>query len=105
MGAVLDSNYSTNGELRVVKSRRKELGDYIVVDPEICHGQITVKGTRILVKDVLHYVAEGRDWDWICSAFDGKINRKAIAEAVHLAGDALISKTSRRKPARPQRAA
>jgi hypothetical protein len=33
--------------------KRKELGQYIVADPEICHGQLTFKGTRILVSDVL----------------------------------------------------
>jgi uncharacterized protein (DUF433 family) len=31
----------------------KQLGKYIVADPEICHGKPTFKGTRILVKTVL----------------------------------------------------
>jgi uncharacterized protein (DUF433 family) len=34
--------------------KRKELGQYIVADPEICHGQLTFKGTRIMVKSVLY---------------------------------------------------
>jgi uncharacterized protein (DUF433 family) len=85
--------------------RRKEFGDYVVADPEICHGQLTIKGTRILVKDLLYYVAEGKDWDWICSAFDRKVGRDAIAEAVRLAGDALVRETPKRKPDKRQRAA
>lgn len=84
---------------------RKELGDYVVSDPEICHGQLTIKATRILVKDLLYYVAEGKDWDWICSAYDGKVSRDAIAEAVRLAGDALVRKMPKRKNDKRQRAA
>ena len=34
-------------------SKRVELGEYVVADPEICHGQLTFKGTRIMVKSVL----------------------------------------------------
>jgi len=65
--------------------KRKELGHYIVADPEICHGQLTFKGTRIMVKSVLHYVAQGKDWDWISQEYFGKVSREAIAEAVSLA--------------------
>ena len=85
--------------------RRKEMGDYVVADPEICHGQLTIKETRILVKDVLYYVADGKDWGWICSAFDRKVSRDAIAEAVRLAGDALVRGTPKPKPDKRQRAA
>lgn len=85
--------------------RRKEMGEYIVADPEICHGQLTIKGTRILVKDLLYYVADGKDWDWICSAFDRKVSREAIAEAVRLAGDALVGRTPKRRTDKRQRAA
>ena len=46
-------------------SKRKELGQYIVADPEICHGQLTFKGTHITVKSVLYYIAHGKDWDWV----------------------------------------
>jgi uncharacterized protein (DUF433 family) len=39
--------------------KRKELGQYIVADPEICHGQLTFKSTRIMVKSVLGMLAKG----------------------------------------------
>ena len=42
--------------------KRKEFGDYIVSDPEICGGDLTFKGTRVLVKDVLYYAGQGKDW-------------------------------------------
>lgn len=73
--------------------RRKELGHYIVSDPEICGGDLTFKGTRVLVKDVLHYAGQGKDWDWIVSAYRNSISREAIGEAINLA--------SQRKAAAP----
>ena len=79
--------------------KRKELGQYIVADPEICHGQLTFKGTRIMVKSVLHYVAQGKDWDWISQAYLGKVSREAIAEAVSLASEALLEKMGERRRA------
>jgi uncharacterized protein (DUF433 family) len=79
--------------------KRIEYGQYIVADPEICHGQLTFKGTRIMVKTVLFYVAKGYDWDWISKDYDGHISRDAIAEAVELARTALIEKTERRRRA------
>ncbi|MGH9766777.1 MAG: DUF433 domain-containing protein [Blastocatellia bacterium] len=74
--------------------KRKELGEYIVADPEICHGQLTSKGTRVLVKDVLYMVAKGESWDWISDGYHG-LPLEAIAEAVRLAGDALVEKAEK----------
>jgi len=79
--------------------KRKELGQYIVADPEICHGQLTFKGTRIMVKSVLYYVAQGKDWDWISREYLGKVGREAIAEAVSLASAALLEKMGERRRA------
>lgn len=78
-------------------NKRVELGDYVVADPEICHGQLTFKGTRIMVKSVLFYVGQGKDWDWISEQYFGKIGREAVAEAVKLASQALVEKTGRRQ--------
>ena len=79
--------------------RRVELGEYIIADPEICHGKPTFKGTRIMVRSVLYFVAKGYDWDRISAKYYGKINREAIAEAVELARGALIEKTEKRRRA------
>ena len=64
-------------------------GRFIVDDPQICHGEPTFRGTRILVRDVLEQVAMGLDWENICQQWRGAINEEAIAEAVRLAGEAL----------------
>ncbi len=79
-----------------MKARKRiEFGEYIVADPEICHGQLTFKGTRMLVKDALYLVAEGYGWDAISKEFYG-LPHEAIAEAVNLAITALFEKSEER---------
>ena len=71
---------------------RKDLGRFIVADPKICRGKPTFKGTRVTVADVLADVERGLSWDFICYRWgDGKISKEAIAEAVQLARQALLT--------------
>jgi uncharacterized protein (DUF433 family) len=79
--------------------KRKEYGEHIVSDPKICGGDLTFKGTRVLVKDVLYFAAQGKDWRWISKAYDGRLTRQAIAEAIELAREALIVSTEKRRRA------
>ena len=74
--------------------KANELGKFIVADPEICHGQPTFRGTRILVKTVLAQVARGEDWQSIVSDWDGKISEEGISEAVRIAAEALVAHES-----------
>ena len=76
-----------------------ELGQYIVSDPEICHGQLTFKGARIMVNSVLAMLAKGWSWDQISAAYDGRVSHAAIAEVVRLAGAALLTQTDQRRAA------
>ncbi len=76
--------------------QRVEFGKYIVADPNICHGALTFKGTRIFVQDVIEMVSDGMDWDTIIEEWDGVINHEAIAEAVRLAGKSLVEEARRR---------
>jgi uncharacterized protein (DUF433 family) len=68
------------------------LGRYIVADSEICGGKPTFRGTRILVADVLGQVARGMDWETIVEEWRGAVSTEAIAEAVRLAREALVSR-------------
>jgi uncharacterized protein (DUF433 family) len=68
----------------------KLIGRYIVTDPDVCHGQPTFRGTRILVSDVLEQVANGMAWETIIEEWHGNIAREAIAEAIQLASQALF---------------
>lgn len=81
------------------KRQRKELGRYIVADPEICHGQLTYKDTRILVADVLYLLAKGWDWKRVSAAYDGRLSRAAIAETIELARESLLERTEKRQRA------
>ena len=71
--------------------RPTALGRYIVVDPAICHGAPTFRGTRILVADVLEQVGNGMVWDAIIEEWRGALNGEAIAEAIRLAREALAA--------------
>jgi len=79
--------------------KRTELGQHIVADPEICHGQLTFRGTRILVADVLYFLAKGYAWERVSHEFDDRLSHAAIAEAITLASAALIEKTSKQRRA------
>ncbi len=85
---------------------------YIVIDPNVCHGEPTFRGTRVMVKHVLEQVIEGMSWDATlaqhcaiapvtkrsgvrCSAgvvqeWRGSVTKDAIAEAVQLASKAFL---------------
>ncbi len=52
-------------------TQRIELGEYIVADPEICHGKPTFKGTRIMVWQILDELAHGMAPDEIVKAWGG----------------------------------
>jgi uncharacterized protein (DUF433 family) len=70
------------------------LGRYIVSDPEICHGEPTFRGTRILVSDILEQVASGMAWEAIVDEWRGAVSKQAIAESVRLAREALVTHAS-----------
>lgn len=67
------------------------LGRYLVIDPKICHGKMTFRGTRIFVSDVLEQVAAGMDWDTISKEWHGHVSKAAIAEAIRLASEYFVS--------------
>ena len=69
---------------------RKRLGRYIVVDSGICHGQPTFRGTRVLVKRPNDQVRKECRGKLLESNGAGAVPNAAIAEAVRLAGQALV---------------
>ena len=67
----------------------KEFGAYIVSNPQVCGGQLTFKGTRILIKGVLQQLEKGYSFDEIIEEWHGKINKDAILEALCIANKAF----------------
>jgi uncharacterized protein (DUF433 family) len=76
-------------------SRRIELGEHIVADPEICHGKPTFKGTRIIVWQILDELAHGMTPEEIVKAWGGRVSRVGIAECVQLARRSLLDADGR----------
>ncbi len=69
---------------------RRILGRYIVADDAVCHGQLTIRGTRILVADVLWQIGNGWNWDRISADWGGKVPHEALTEIVNLSRQAFL---------------
>lgn len=67
----------------------RELGRFVVCDPEVCHGAPTIRGTRIFAVDILHQLARGMSWDEVVYSWDGKVTDETIAEVIELAANVL----------------
>jgi len=81
---------TTRSKARKQQKKVQVLGRYVVVDPRICHGQPTFRGTRVLVADILAQVARGMAWETIVEEWRGTVSPEAIGEAVRLAREALV---------------
>jgi uncharacterized protein (DUF433 family) len=68
--------------------RKVEIGNYLVIDPEICHGQMTFKGTRVPVETVLTFLARGYSVDQLLRSWP-ELTRPALEEAISLASQSL----------------
>jgi uncharacterized protein (DUF433 family) len=60
-----------------------------VVDPDICHGKMTFKGTRVTVRTVLASLKMGDSVEDILRKWP-ELRREAVEEAVTLAAAALL---------------
>ena len=86
---------------------RIELGRHIVADSQICGGQPTFKGTRVMVWIILEQLDRGMTWDQIVREWPGKVSKAAISEAIAIS-DLVVKHEpfkgfnvgARRKPAR-----
>jgi uncharacterized protein (DUF433 family) len=60
--------------------------DYIAVDPAICHGRATIKGTRVMVSVILDNFAAGLSVDEILKSYPS-LTREAIQAALAYAAE------------------
>jgi len=70
---------------------RIEVGEYLVVDPEVCHGQLTFRGTRVPVESVLTFLAMGYTMDDALQEWP-YIERAAINEALIFASNLIVER-------------
>jgi uncharacterized protein (DUF433 family) len=71
--------------------KRIEIGKYLVRDPEIYHGELTFKGTRVPVSVVLAYIAKGMSVNEIPRHWP-EVSPEAAREAILLAKQAMLEK-------------
>lgn len=68
--------------------------NYIVVDPEICHGKACIKGTRIMVSVILDNLAAGVPIDELLQSYPTlsyQAVQAAIAYAAELARERFVA--------------
>lgn len=65
-----------------------DVGEHLVIDPEMVHGKLTFRDTRIPVETVLVYLAKGLSVDEIVIDWP-QLSPDAVREAIRLASDAL----------------
>ena len=66
----------------------------ITADPNICHGKVCIKGTRVLISVILDNLAEGMSEDEILSEYPTLIKEDifiALQYAASLAKEEIIS--------------
>jgi len=73
----------------MAERERIEIGKYLVVDPKICHGQLTFKGTRVMVSTVLRALQRGESWGDIRQDWP-TVPEEVIKEAIGLAIEKLV---------------
>lgn len=59
--------------------------DRIIIDPQICHGKPVIKGTRILISNLLNDLASGRSAEEIIEDYPS-IDKEDIFSAISFAG-------------------
>ena len=64
--------------------------EFVSVDPEICHGQACIRGTRIMVSVVLDNLAAGMAEEELVRSYPA-ITRDAIRAAIAYAADLCAS--------------
>src|SRR5216684_9412771 len=76
------------------------IGQYIVAAPGVCGGRPTFKYTRLEVAVVLDLLAAGQTTEHIVREYaQSKLTPEAIAEAIRLAKEALVTAASVIQPA------
>ena len=74
---------------------RKEIGSHLVMDSEICHGKLTVKGTRIMAATVIEQLSNNKTIDQVHESWDGRLSHAAIAEIISIYAKLLFTRKNK----------
>ena len=68
--------------------RTIEINEYIVANPEICHGKPTFKGTRVMLWQVFERLAAGESIEEILESYPS-LTKKHIEAALRFVAEKL----------------
>ncbi len=77
-----------NGKIKRGNAHPLRVGEHLVIDPRVCHGELTFRGTRVPVETILGYLAEGYSLAYIRKSWP-EVSSAAIQEAIRLASYAV----------------
>jgi uncharacterized protein (DUF433 family) len=78
-----------SGMAGALNGRAKAVGKHLVIDPRVCHGQMTFRGTRVPVETILVYLAKGRSLEYIRKSWP-EVPLEGITEAIALAAKSFL---------------
>ena len=78
---------------------RIEIGKHLAADTRVCGGRLILRGSRILVSDVLELTESGYSPTAISRQYRGAISADAVREAVSLTSRGLVTEVGRKKTA------
>ena len=78
---------------------RIEIGKYLAADTRVCGGRLILKGSRILVSDVLELTEAGHSPEAIARQYRRIISPGAVREAVSLTSRGMVTEIGRKKTA------
>ena len=73
-----------------MRMARIEIGKYLLADSRVCGGRLILKGSRILVADVLELVNAGYSPAAISKQYVNLIQSAAVREAISLTRDGVV---------------
>lgn len=73
---------------------------HIALDPAVAHGKPCIRGTRILVENVLDLVSQGYTFDQIIERAYPQLTKEQLADAVAYANGLLQNEDVEPAPAR-----
>ena len=62
--------------------------EHIVLDPEICHGKPTFRGTRVMVAPILGHLAAGESLETVCREYPS-LTELAVRAALAFASEVI----------------
>lgn len=78
---------------------RIEIGKYLAADTRVCGGRLILRGSRILVADVLELIDAGHNPASVARQYRGIITADAVREAVSLTNRGIVTEVGRKKTA------